>query len=392
MKIKSYLTSVALMLTSQVSTANQEPIILDKYLSPYSGSSLIQNFNEIYKSLDDRYLLSSAGKTNFIWVTARFSKLLIETIFAEFLTTAQHEIFGHGYRGREFRFSKIMYRVGIGSGYTAFYMKDYNRLTLNQKAAFSAAGNEANTILAQQLRATWLKNNLIDNRDATLYYANQFEQIKYVYITKEYSSNSNDIIGYMKNINAWHGNNTTLTLNKLRLSVLWDLLDPALYNSLSSIGSYLVTGKQQEQLFMFTVGRYKYLPSARTLFTPWGLEYQLQNYIKTPTQELIQVNLRYGKTSSVSSYGLDLHIKPIWSYKHFTFGNKLSLWKQPKLGLALASLAPTSYGIAEYINIEYAYNKIFSLYGEIGYKTAGYIPGNPLENGVVYGAGFTINL
>jgi hypothetical protein len=395
MTIKKYLAYGLILFIPQLSHAYTIDFKYDKYWSPYSGASYMLFAYDSYKYLDDNLLPSSANKTNFGYQLGRFGKLFVEKIFTNVLTTIQHEVFGHGYRLREFGMWAEYY-VDLYGGSTYYYKNQYNQLNPNQQAAMNSGGLEAETVLGQQIFNNWLESESIDNRDTVFYYESQTSQIFYVYRTPTnlaYASVGNDIASYIKSVNTWHQNPNAVTIGKMRKNILWDLLDPALYNGIyGALVSYVIQGQLTEKLYMFELANYKYLPSARTLLAPWGLEYQIKNYIKTPKEQTIQVNLRYGNTATKKSYGLDLYINRLWTYKNFTFGNKLSLWNQPKLGMQSALQANNTWGIADYFTLDYQYNQILSLYSEIGYKTSGYIPGNPLEKGIVYALGLNLKL
>ena len=393
MKLKVFIACLSLILIPKVAFSSQSQIMYDKYWSPYSGAGFMISINNAYKVLDDYYLPSSAGKTEFVWQSARLVKLLAQSMLGSFLSVAQHEVFGHGYRGREFGVG-LGYEIKILSG-TTYLANKYKTLSLNKQAALTAGGLEANTILGQQILNNWLLDGNIDNRDVVFYGLNQISSINYVYFTnKNLKSNSsgNDISCYIKEINAWHQDDNALTVSKMRKNILWDLFDPALYNALyTAVVSYVINAQPSEKLYMLEIGNYKYLPTGRVLMAPYGVEYQLQNYVKTPGNELIQINVRYGKTGIVTSYGLDLNIKPVCRYKGFSVGNKISIWRQPQLNVTLAKDAQYKYGFAEAVNIEYRFDEKLALYGEVGYKVAGYVPGTPLESGVVFGFGVNLS-
>lgn len=385
-----FVTTGLLFFCSNI-VAQQYKIILDEDLSPYAGASALGSTYNFYKYLDDRLVPSSAGKTGFGWGVARIGHLSVDYVISSYFMVFQHEVFGHGYRAREFDFSHIGYKINIASGATYFLYTDYYKLSIYQENALNAAGIEANTIFSQEIRQSFFADNKIDHRAATAYFLNQIEQLRYVYTTYDdanyFYRDGNDINNYIVGVNNYYGNRSTLSNSKMRAYILTDLLDPTLYVSLYCLWEYIIRGTPQVDLLMFNINDYKYLPTARTILAPYGLEFQLQNFIKTPQQQLIQFNLRYGSNSNINTVGIDLNVTPIWRYKKFVFSNNLSLWRQPEMVYANAAVAHQKFGGADFVRVEYNASKKFSLLLDVGYKTMGFMQGFQLGNNYIIRAG-----
>lgn len=381
--VRAALLSILYLHTSLV-TAQPYQVIVDRDLSPYSGASMMISTYNFCKYLDDAYIPNNNNKYDSLrWVT-RVVTLGGAYVINGYLMVTQHEIFGHGYRAREFDFSYIGYQIGYYTGATYFYTDDYDNLNIYKQNALNAAGIEANTILSQQIRMPWFKNQNIDYRDGLSYAINQLEQLRYTYITSASDVNDgNDINSYINGINRYYSNASVLSNAKMRSIVLCNLLDPALLYSLYGLGAYLFNNTKTVPLYMLDVTGYKYLPTVRAILAPWGLEFQLQNFIVTPQQKLIQAHIRAGSNSNITSTGLDISINPIWKYKNLLIGNQLSVWRQPNGGAANATVAHTQYGIAEFVNIEYKLHTKVSLIADIGYKTSGFMQGYWLNSGAI---------
>lgn len=382
----------ACMLISASVVAHTDSLIVDQYFSPFTGAALNLSAYHAYMFADDKYLPSSNGEANLGWFIGRTGKLYFETLMSSVLMVVQHEIFGHGYRCREYHFSNVSYEIGIGWGSTGFSDADFNALSFPKRAALSAAGMEANAILSQEIRAGWILQNEVDRREGVLYLLTYLDQSLYILGTSDESTNqSNDVNGYVTDINAWYGN-TDLTKGKLRSYALWDFLDPSLYVGMYSMVQYLSDGTPQIPLYMFDFDKFKYTFCARLLLAPYGPEFQLQNYILTSNCKLWQVNFRYGNNSNIQSYGIDLWTKDIWRYDRWIFGNKLFIWKQPAYLSQNTSVGvANNLGAADFVSAEYRMNNSFSALGEVGYKTDGYIQGNPLGSSIVWRLGITLH-
>lgn len=365
--------------------AGADSLIVDQYYSPYTGSALNLSAYHAYMKLDDRFLPSSEGKDSLGWTTARVGKLFIEYMLSSTLMVVQHEIFGHGYRAREYHFKPISYEIGIGWGSTGFSYEDFYSLSMPRRAALSAAGMEANAILSQEIRRGWMQNNVVDRREAILYLLTDLDQSEYILGTEDESTSpSNDVNGYVQDVNTWYGD-SSLSKGKLRTYAIVDFLDPSLIMSFFSVGRYLVEGDPSVAMEMFDFGNYRYNFCGRLLLAPYGPEFQLQNYLSTPTLQFWQANVRYGNNSGVQSYGLDILTDKIWVYENWNFGNKFYIWRQPMFLQYNSGVdVPSRIGAAEFVNVRYKVHKNFAGYAEFGYKTAGYIQGIPLGNNWVW--------
>jgi hypothetical protein len=383
MKKISAALSATLCLFASLGTAQQYQIIVDRDLSPYSGASLMISTYNFCKYLDDTYTPKPNPNDSLRWVI-RAANVGVAYALNGYLMVTQHEVFGHGYRTREFGFHGVGYKIGYYTGATYFYASDYNNLNIYKQNTLQAAGIEANTILSQQIRAPWFKSKKIDYRDGLAYIINQTEQLDYVYITSaDDGNNGNDINNYINGVNRYYGNTTTLSNSKMRSIVLLNLLDPALFYSLYGIGKYLYNGSSTTKLYMLNISGYKYLPTVATILAPWGPEFQLQNFIETPQEQLIQAHLRGSSNNNITSMGLDVIVSPIWKYKKLLVGNQVSIWRQPNVGAANAASARLHYGIAEFVNLEYKMHPKVSLLADLGYKTSGFMQGYLLNSGAI---------
>lgn len=361
---------------------------VDRYLSPTIGAEAFITAWRGYELLDDAVIPSTAGDSNLYMIAGRFGKFFFETLLASTTMVAQHEFFGHGFRAREFGIPVFKYRIGVLSGYTEYSAAKFNRLSPSEQIAFTAGGMEANNILARQIRNKWLNNNCLDSREANLYFINTLEQLTYSSSLKNNVtfSDSHDAAAYINQINAWFGK-TVLTAHQLKRRSLIDLADPFLFYSLYSMSLYVFEGSQQIEYPMIPIGNYQYLPALRLALAPYGLEYSLQNYIKTP-DNVIQVALKYGNTGGRRSYGLGIDITKIWCYQLLSIDGKIDAWIQPKLFTATAARATPKLGGALSFVARYRVFDKLELIGQVGYKTTGYLPGEVLKHSPILRAGF----
>lgn len=368
-------------------------LIFDRTFSSIVGADLMIFALRGYEALDDCLIPSTQGDRNAISILGRFTKLIFENVLTSTLMVTQHEVFGHGARAREFHLPVLQYRIAPFTGSTSFPEAEYLQLPIQKRIAITAGGMEGNAVLANRLRERFLYCNRIDSREASLYLLSNFDQLLYINTAhkQKYIASENDVHAYVKELNSWYGRNA-LSTGKLRSQVLIDYLDPFFYYSLYSLGVYVFEGTQTFCDYpMFNIGDYRYLPAGKLALTPYGPEYQLLNYLKTP-DHFIQATLRYGNTSGQHSTGITLNISRIWTSDLLFLDTTLALWNQPKLLTAKAKSNNNRLGFATYLTARYQVVEKIEVMGQIGYKTTGYMQGEPLKASVIGRIGLAMQL
>mgnify|MGYP007060759619 CR=1 FL=1 len=116
--------SATLCLFASLGAAQQYQVILDRNLSPYSGASLMISTYNFGKYLEDAYTPEQNPNSSLRWAF-RTANVGIAYAINGYLMVTQHEVFGHGYRAREFGFKGVDYKIGYYTGATYFYRSDY---------------------------------------------------------------------------------------------------------------------------------------------------------------------------------------------------------------------------------------------------------------------------
>jgi hypothetical protein len=384
---------------TETNALKREPVGLtfDRYFSPTTGADAMISVLRAYQVLDDAVIPNSAGDQHFGMIMGRIGKLIfIEGLLTSTQTIAQHEIFGHGYRAREFHVPNLRYHVTPWRGWISMNASKFNQLSINEQSAISAGGVEGTSILAKQIRTRWFnsQSNSIDSREADLYIRAALDQTLYVLDTKRQRDktfpNGHDVITYITEINQWY-QNTVLSSHKLRQKVLLDFIDPYLFYSAYSLGHYIIEGNQLWQYPIISIGEYQYLPAMRLALAPYGPEYQFINFIKGCEQSYI-ATLRYGNTGGRHSSGLSLDILRLISSDLFFIDSKADLWHQPKMFATTAAMAKGHFGAALSLVMRYRIVPKIDLTGQMGYKTTGYIPGEALRHSPILRVGFAAYL
>lgn len=369
-------------------------LLIDEYASPIVGANLILSAWTGYQALDDYLVPSTQGNMDPLMMLGRFGKLMfIDFTLASTGMIIQHEVFGHGFRGRSQKVSPSRYTIGPYRGTTYFPAAKYNALSLSEKAAIETGGMEATGILAKTTRDRWLDTNRIDHREAMLYLVNTLDQTTYVLSTKHdktFQNDGHDVGAYVNTINTWYGKQVT-TQRRLRHNILIDYLDPFFFYSLYSAGLYVYEGCPTWEYPMIPIGDIKYLPGLRANLAPYGPEYVLKNYIKHQ-DTIYQVNLRYGHTGNTNAYGVHLETLRFWTTDLLTFDGDFDWWYQPKLFTVAGDTEKTRSGFAASAIARYAFTQQFFATGQLGYKMTGYMPGEPLKRGIIARIGVGLQL
>lgn len=367
-------------------------IILDQNFSPVVGSSGLISIWRTYMSLDDYLYPNTEGDTSCMMMLGRLGKLSLEDIAVSTGMVTQHEIFGHGWRAREFDLSVFKYSIRPYSGYTVFSLTQFNQLSPSERISFIAGGMEATGILAKQLRNRWLETKSIDEREGHFYLVTSLDQTLYVMKTKPSSNGpyGNDVQAYVQQLNNWFGR-PVLTPRSLRNRELFDLFDPYVWFSLYGMGHYIIDGSQCFEYPMIPIGDYQYLPGFRIALAPYGPEYQFINYIRA-LDYTMQATFRYGNTGGKNSEGLILEMTRLWDANCFSIDGRFDIWSQPKLFVPTAQQAARKFGGAASLFARYRILNNFELMGQLGYKMKGYMPGEALKRGAILRAGFFVHL
>jgi hypothetical protein len=343
-----------------------------------------------------------------IW---RLSELILAWLPLNWLAiVTQHEVFGHGYRIRD------LSDVAVVNGYSFDQPPPYGGggaltsysvstdFTTTDDASVAMGGVESTAIMAILTKYKWLEAEKIDPRQVVLYLLGQYDLPLYIGTIKETTkqgkelSKGHDMIDYVKAVNQTY-TASRLSSGRLR-SISWmNLADPFTYYAVYAWLRYIYCG-EETSIPMIPIGQAGYLPGARLGLTPFGPEYFFENFLLVKKRPIYF----YGKAGSHagnSYFGAGFYADKIFTWSKGAIGARLDLWRQPKL--------LTHPGNVPFIEIDFdhAPNREDPLYplseqhamhqgvglsligscqlsgksgleAEVGYKTAGFVPGESL--------------
>ncbi|MBN2479868.1 MAG: hypothetical protein JXA94_06540, partial [Parachlamydiales bacterium] len=387
-------------------------ILIEPKFSGFSGSEDILTFHQGLEEARNK-LLKIPKEKRVLYAFARFSELfLIWAPLSETEIVIQHEVFGHGYRIRDFgsHFAKVKkYKINTpspyGSGGGATYYTFGENYTSFQETATSIAGVEATATLANRLKMKWLQSLRLDPLKAFLYLQAQQDLTSYIYTLNDspiFSNEGHDIESFLFWLNNTYYNDL-LKKQTLKKSALISLVDPYTYYSILSVFYYIFSGKDFK-IPMINFKNIKYLPSLRLGLAPFGLEYYLENFFSYENRAIYSY-LKIGKHNNKVFWGMGFDFPQIYKTKKTALGFRLDSFLQPKIyyksamftfenvqiGYDEKDLKKFTFGSSLLLTLEQKLSKKFSFYTQAGYKTKGFIQSFPLREDIVFRVGFGLN-
>lgn len=376
--------------------------------SPVGAENLIAVHRAVY-AIEDRFLKSrlfdetSKGRKS-AGILYRLGKTVLLDYVIDYLPfLIQHEVFGHGARLREFDYVDISYSLSLflpyGSGRGSAYgsLNPERRTTRHERLGVIISGSEANTILSKSILSKWLQRGRVKSREIAIYLFSSLDMSGYVLNTRFRSQHrsENDIINYLSDLNRLEGHfprsDYRLTLEDLSTQSLITFFNPTMIWAIYAYWiPYVYHGESECELPMFGFGQVKYLPSFRFGLTPFGSEVYFENLIVN-SGRVVNIFFRYGIPTFYKFGGFGIAVDNLALGKRITFSPRAELWHQPALLLGGQQVRTGRAGLGGGLWTKLCYrvaqrNPAPELVIEIGYKTDGFIQGEPL------GRGFTLRL
>ena len=376
----------------------------DPHLSPYTGAN---NLISIHQLVENATHHNTWDKTTFGHRAARFLELYLGWRPLNVMTmVTQHEVFGHGYRIREFDkdVAKIhSYEIGLpfpyglGGGATAYEVGE--KMTPTHKIAISIAGMEGTAIMARDLKMRWLEQGKVDAKTAGMYNHAHHDLTLYTQLMSTDLSEAgtgHDTESYFCMLKKLYPG-SRMSVNQLKALSLINFLDPMTLYTWQSTYRYVMDGKDAP-VKLFSIKDVKFLPNFRLGYAPYGPEVYLESFFLPKSKKPIYTYIKGGTFSTNKYLGLGIHHPSIISLKAHHFGLKLDAWHHPKLQLKQNNIAfedfynpdIEDYGLTKAqkkahpgaaLCATYQFSEADSYWNsklEVGMKTNGFLPGESL--------------
>lgn len=391
----------------------QYPLLFDNIYSARMGAHSIITLHRGIYGLENRFLKARWFEENNFGkkaagLTYRLAKtILLDNVVDHLSFLAQHEVFGHGARYREFGFVANEFTLnlpppyGDGKGWAQTgYLEEQREVSPHEYIAMKFGGSESNIILSGILRANWLRRGSIHYRESILYLLSANDLSAYILRTKYglRGRGGNDVLNYLRALNALEGHpleeDYKLTLDDLSALAWISLLNPFQYLSLYAyFKTYLWSGNESFRIPMIKFWGAEYLPSFRLGLTPFGPEFYFENFV-LKSGRILNFYFRYGDHTFHKFWGMGVRVVDIVRGQRFAVNTRLDIWDQPRLLLGGGTIRESrgGLGVAVFGTIYYRISKnrsLFHLAAQVGYKTAGFLEGEQLAGGFVLRLGIS---
>jgi hypothetical protein len=270
----------------------------------------------------------------------------------------------------------------------------------------SSGGVTANAVLGNWFKYQCFEKGFVDGREATLYIGAE-QDVTFYLLTTHKSTNlifdGNDMTDYIKWLSLNYPNNP-YSLALLQKLSLVNFADPVSFYSLISIFTYIFKGDPMKA-YMIPAGSVHFLPNLRMDLAPYGPDFYIENFLMHD-EDLTYFYLRGSWIQNKTSLGFGIEYPKIYKWRFLQLGFRADFWKQTdvlspdsfvesymnvKLEQPLNNTIVTNWGFALSALIEQQIpGSPLSLYGQLGGKTKGFLPGESFTGGPILRFGLGI--
>lgn len=347
--------------------------------------------------------------------------LLLDLPVADYYNNIQGAVFGTGsyarllgrdsiqYRVRPFSFfnrSKVEYSVeqALGQGLA----------TLDEELAISIASIEATgAVMPEVLRQQFVTGGRMSHEMSMLYVVSKVSQLRQILGARNDLSNraENNIERYVYNLNAKYSDSSVLALGTGALdsfrysmgaikakSLISVLLDPTLAASLFNLYGFVLDAKKLQRSWSLKLGKWQYTPSFNLGFTPFGDEIHFHSYLVDPKFHVYHIKLRIGNNPYEQgvSWAASANMANYRWQGVGVFQAQGEIWNQPAFAFAQsdASIRSVGGGVGGMFMASFRSEPLFQsvgirIYGNVGYKSAGYTTGENLDQSFIFRVGLS---
>lgn len=364
---------------------------LDRTMSPSVSADDFFFLNRSIQYGEERLWGEGLKKRTFGYGLGRAVELIaFYNPMACLTATAQHEVFGHGWRVRDIGKSVAhvtRYAVGIPFPYSKYSKKGMTWIafsslpTDDQFVAIAMAGLEAEAVMARMLKKEWIQSGAIEGRMYKLYLTTALSFTEYALSLKSVNFLGHDIANYILDINRLYPNDY-LSKETVKNASLFNLLDPMLYYSCYAAWRYILTG-ENTHIPMIRLKGGKWLPNFRIDMSPFGLENYFENYVMIKDR-LLYIYARGGEHGHSPFFGAGFDRHGIFKYGKTSYDVQCDFWKQPKMGLSSGHERPggNNWGMRALVTLNVQLGRLV-WYEQFGFKTAGYLQGESLKKALI---------
>jgi hypothetical protein len=326
-------------------------------------------------------------------VAYRFAKLFaLDLPQEEWLRVANHEVFGHGARLRERFDGPIRYQVdvpppyGSGGGSTSFGFD--REPTVEELLAITIGGMEANNVGAARVAVRAVRDSRFAYRDMLRFLLARLDTTAYILGTGDVpEEDGHDVSDFLVLMRESAG--STLTAADLRRRAIVGLADPMLAYAVYGLAvSYLWRGNAAGPVPTIRIGRVRYLPALRFQLAPFGTEWVLDTTLARDGRAS-RVSVRVGEGPGARSFGGAVHHDALWKVRQLQIDGDAHVWRQPRIRDAGGILRETGAAVlaTASLPLDVKWLRWAAVVAQGGYKSRGFIEGEPLGSGFILRGG-----
>jgi hypothetical protein len=402
---------VALAFAGAAATSHADPqtspLLFDRDMTVGAGAAVSTTVGDIAARAGDAFvpvrLFPEEGPVrrgaNIMYRFLRFS--YFDAPQEAWLSVATHEVFGHGSRLRERFDGQISYRIdapppyGRGGGLTRFTFD--REPTAYELLAVSTGGMEASAAGANLVATRAFRRGRLGSREAMRFLGFELDTFSYVRGTRDAMDRpGHDVESFLRLYNelADRAGTAPLEPRTLRREVLVALANPMLGTAVYGIGRYLWDGTTDVTVPALSIRGIRYLPLMRYRLTPYGTEWALTNEIAGRVQPT-QIEVRIGRTHGATPWGIGVRDRAFATWREWNVQTSVDVWRQPPNGDALRLDLPGALRPGAHVRAR-AERPVLPVWFaaepatvvvELGVKSSGFVPGEPLGRGVNLRAG-----
>jgi hypothetical protein len=321
-----------------------------------------------------------------------------------------HEVFGHGARGRELSLSPT-YQFSLPEPYRAIFSPDdhaehsaftqFQGSTQRQQdrdLATTFSGIESNLRTSHFINGEMVRHDgLVHHGDLLAYMA------KLVYGSSLYDTRiksrtgfegGNDMASYVTllqdRFNLYRPEDRGRVVKRLQIAYVWNYADPMLAFALYGAVRRVVTGERFVEAPLPHVQGVALYAAPRFNLSPFGAEHYVDVFAAKDSA-LLSVYGRVGSSGLASYTGGGVHLEHVRLSRRVHGGAELDVWSQPAtlLDVRNAYVRPQVFGASGGVTGSVDIAAGFGVLAKLAYKSAGYLQGQPLDEGVYGWAGLT---
>lgn len=318
----------------------------------------------------------------------------------------QHEVGGHGGRGREF---SLHPSYGFGVDFSGYTTVDIPPQTNEQGSLIAAGGAEADGVMAHRILREMLAAEGTDGAKVPLALMAKLDLSLYVESTEEPDQDfvdqfreGNDVAYYLvsrqsarqggSSVQVWDGvfpvdlRDPLLdrTYDDARATALWNVLDPSLVAAgIAYFKQHVLGGEARVRMPAWKVGEdLSLMVGTRGALGPREVTRILDLYAAC-RYGVLSVYARDLDSSQDRTYGFGAHLSGVRLGSAVTVGVKLDRWENPDAAEGPAD--KDGWNAAG--EIDALFGDRWGLSAKVGAKSEGFFPGLPTEDGAYVGFG-----